>query len=211
MDASRFDSLARSIGSRRATLRALGALALGGVALSTYDEAEALRCSKNKPCPVCHRCRRERCRPKRVFSRCTEGGTCCSPDLCCPKRQTCSSTGTSCEACPETTDFCTNGFPVCGYFGKETNDWCGCITSVEGATTCSSLFGPCFNCTTDQQCTDELGVPSICVNVSGCGICRGTGRKACVIKDCVKPATSAAVQSEGAGEMKRLSGVRPAG
>jgi hypothetical protein len=209
MEASRFDALARVIGSRISRRVAVG-LAATGLMARTGQDAAALRCSKNKPCPECHKCKDGKCKPKRLLSRCTEGGTCCSPDLCCPKEQTCSSTGTSCEACPETTDFCTNGFPVCGYFGKEKNQWCGCITSVEGATTCSSLFFACFSCTTDQQCTDEFGLESICTDLSGCGLCSGKGGKACMIKDCVKLATTAAVQSEAVGGLERLSGARPA-
>jgi hypothetical protein len=209
MDASRFDALARLIGSRVSRRVAVG-LAVTGLVARTETDVEAVRCSKQNPCPECQRCRKHKCKPKRVLSQCTEGGTCCSPELCCPQEQTCSDTGTSCEACPVTTDFCSAGFPVCGYYGTGKNDWCGCITSVDDVTTCSSLFGACFECTTDQECTDEFGLESICAYASGCA-CGATGGKVCIIKDCVDLAATAAVQSEKAGRLQRLSGVRPAG
>jgi len=213
MDASRLDALARLVGSRISRRVAVG-LAATGLVTTAGADAQAVRCSKTTPCPECQRCKKRKCKPKKALSQCTEGGTCCSPDLCCPKEQTCSSTGTSCEACPATTDFCDTGFPVCGYFGPGKKDWCGCITSVEGTTTCSSLFGPCFECTTDQECTDEFGDEfggeMICADATGCA-CGATGGKVCVTRDCVDPAATAAVQSEGVGGgLKRLSEMRPA-
>ena len=207
MDASRFDALARLVGSRISRRVAVGMTAIGLVT-TTGADAQVVRCSKQSPCPECQRCKKRKCKPKKALSQCSEGGTCCSPDLCCPQEQTCSDTGTSCEACPETTDFCINGFPRCGFFGAKKKDWCGCITSVEDVTTCSSLFGECFACTTDLECTEEFG-ESICADVSECGACGATGGTACVIRDCVDPAATPAVQGEAAGRLKRLSGVRP--
>lgn len=211
MDAERFDALTRLIGSRTSRRMAVG-LAATGLLTIVVPGTEAVGCSKTTPCPECQRCKKHKCKPKKALSQCTEGGTCCSPDLCCPQGQTCSDASPSCEACP-VTDICTDGFTVCGYSGAKKKDWCGCITSVEGTTTCSSLFGACFACTTDQECTDEFGDEfggeMICADATGCA-CGATGGKVCIIRDCVDPAATAAVQSEGVGGLKRLAGVRPA-
>ena len=208
MEASRFDALARLVGSRISRRVAVGLAATGLVTTASAD-AQAVLCSKTTPCPECQRCKKHKCKPKKALSQCTEGGTCCSPELCCPQGQTCSDTGPSCEACPETIDFCDTGFPVCGYYGARKKDWCGCITSVESTTTCSSLFGACFECTTDQECTERFGVESICADATGCA-CGATGGTVCIIRDCVDLAATAAVQSEAAGRLQRLSAVRPA-
>jgi hypothetical protein len=63
MVADRFAALTRHIGSRASRRLALGLAAIGVFTIAVPD-AEALRCSKNKPCPECFRCRKRRCRPK---------------------------------------------------------------------------------------------------------------------------------------------------
>jgi hypothetical protein len=207
MNAPRFDALARLVGARISRRVAVG-LAATGLVTTAGADAQAVRCTKQNPCPECQRCKKHKCKPKKVLSQCTEGGFCCTADLCCPKGQTCD--GVTCQTCPDNPDFCSHPFPICGYYGPGKNDWCGCITSDQDVTTCSSLFFGCFACTTDQQCTDEFEVEAICADISGCGQCGTTGGKACLIKDCVDVNTAAAARSEAAGSLQRLSGVRPA-
>jgi hypothetical protein len=208
MDDHRFDSLTRWVGTnqtRRGALRALAgsALGVGGVATATRDEASALTCD------ICQKKRRGRCRQRRVGAICGDGGSCCAPGLCCAKEQICFSA--DCQGCPGTSA-CTV-HPVCGYFSSRSEDYCLCITSVEGETTCSSLFGACFECTTDQECTDELGVPSVCMDLSGCTrSCRDTGKKLCFVKGCEQPAARATAASTDGGEtagLKRMTQVFP--
>ena len=71
MDANRFDSVARLIGSRT-TRRVAAGLAVTGLLSIAVPEASAVRCSTQKPCPDCYRCRQHRCRKRRNGSVCQE-------------------------------------------------------------------------------------------------------------------------------------------
>jgi hypothetical protein len=206
MDPQQFDRLVQTLTagvSRRRALRGLGALAIGGTAFATRDEASAITCD------ICQKKRHGRCKPKRVGAKCGEGGSCCEPGLCCDKELVCD--GETCSTCPET-ETC-DLHPVCGYFSSRSDDSCLCITSVEGTTTCSSLFAACFACDVDQDCTDEFGVPSVCMDLSGCTkSCGGTGRKACFVEGCERPAAEATAASRGgraAGDLRRMTELLP--
>ena len=134
------------------------------------------------------------------------GGFCCNWNLCCPKGQACD--GASCQSCPEVPDAC-QPIPICGFSRRFSGEFCGCLTSVEGVTTCSAAYGECFACTTDQECTDHLGYPAICLDVP-CD-CGSTGGRICLNEGCEVPVVNgAAGQSQGAGGLKRVSWLRPA-
>jgi hypothetical protein len=206
MDSTQFDRLVQTLTasvSRRRALGGLGTLVFSGMAIATRDEASAITCD------ICQKKRHGKCKPKRVGTKCGEGGSCCAPGLCCDKDLVCD--GETCSTCPET-EAC-DLHPVCGYFSSRSDDYCLCITSVEGATTCSSLFGACFDCATDHECTDMFGVPSVCMDLSGCTrACGSTGRKACFIAGCERPAagaTAASTGGEGTGGLRRMTEVLP--
>ena len=62
MDAERFDALTRLIGSRISRRVAVG-LTVTGLLSVTVPDAEALKCSKQKPCPACKWCTHKKCKP----------------------------------------------------------------------------------------------------------------------------------------------------
>ena len=61
MDAGRFDALTRRIGSRTTRRIAIG-LGVTGLLAITTSGADALQCSRQKPCPDCKKCKKRRCR-----------------------------------------------------------------------------------------------------------------------------------------------------
>jgi hypothetical protein len=65
LDAERFETLTRLIGSRTSRRMAVGLAATGLLSIAVPD-AEAVRCNQQTLCPVCRRCRRHRCRPDRT-------------------------------------------------------------------------------------------------------------------------------------------------
>ena len=77
MDADRFATLTRLVGSRTSRRVAVGLAATGLLSIAVPD-AEAARCNKQTLCPVCRRCRRHRCRPDR-----TQNGAICSFGFTC--------------------------------------------------------------------------------------------------------------------------------
>jgi hypothetical protein len=209
MDGIRFDRLARTIGARatrRAALLALAGAGLGGaLGVAGLDEAAA-KCSAKKPCGSCATCKKGKCKAKPGGTVCADGGgTCkkkacvcpndswlCPPAaLCCPNGKTCSPTHASCGACPPGNDVCNpDGFTVCGSTTANDSGFCGCVTSVENTSVCTSFAGHCFACTTDQACSDELGVAAICI----ASLCNCSEETACVVAAC----DSAGVTRSGA-------------
>jgi hypothetical protein len=83
LDAERFDTLTRLIRSRTSRRMAVGLAATGLLSIGVPD-AEAARCNKRKPCLVCRRCRRHRCRPDRSQNGdiCGSGGFTCDNGVC---------------------------------------------------------------------------------------------------------------------------------
>jgi hypothetical protein len=85
VEAERFDTLSRLIGSRTSRRKAV-ALAATGLLGIAAPEAAAGRCSRRKSCPECKRCKKQRCKPDATQNgaACTgvsggtcEGGACC--------------------------------------------------------------------------------------------------------------------------------------
>jgi hypothetical protein len=109
MDAARFDTLTRSLGSRTSRRVAVG-LAVSGLLGVAVPDAEAARCSRNRPCPQCKRCKQHRCRKDATQDGqdCTGGA--CQNGVCtaeCSSPQNCPGTDTDCQ-----TRTCTGG--TCG-------------------------------------------------------------------------------------------------
>lgn len=181
MDGQRFDNLVRTLRTRRSIFGVVAGLA----ALHGVDRDANARCKKK--CGPCKRCKKGKCRKKVPDGTpCLSGGTClggrccipnctdtpCNfPDGCggnctCTSGQACVS-GT-CGACPPNAD-CAN-IP-CGE--TSAGDFCRCVVSVDDQVLCVAISGdgilikfndPC----TDEQCTDEVGKPSICADFMGC-------------------------------------------
>jgi hypothetical protein len=121
MDDSRFDNVLRALTaspSRRAVLRALGALALGGGVGTSLEEAEARKCSE------CKKKRNGRCRKR-------PDGTYCSVGTCTNGRCGCASiddcyvnggSGSDGQVCQEgkcvCTDSRTHRCPGIGFCGE---------------------------------------------------------------------------------------------
>jgi hypothetical protein len=101
MDANGFDALARRIGSRTSRRAAL-ALAVTGVFTIAVPDAEAVKCSKKKPCPECQLCKKHKCRTL-TGTACT-GGTCqngvCTCDGNCRVNQCLINMATMFPGCP---------------------------------------------------------------------------------------------------------------
>jgi len=213
MDASRFDALARLVGSRTSRRVAVG-LAATSLVVRTSLNVEAAKCSKKKPCPECRRCKKHKCKLDDGAACSGEGiclgGVCgcgsgeflCTEvtPRCCDQEQAC--LAESCGACPESPDPCTSG-PECGRT-TANNPQCFCVTSVEGTTTCSSIFvtlDQVADCTTDDDCTGIFGpgVEGVCVNVP----CLDMGfDKVCLNKGCVDLNSLAVTSRAGTSEPK---------
>jgi hypothetical protein len=211
MDAERFDTLTRFISSRTSRRVTVGLVATGLLAITVPEaETKAVRCSETTPCPGCYRCKKHKCKKNNGASctggtcqkgscRCTGAGfSCTDVALCCQQEQAC--LAESCGACPESPDPCTSG-PECGRTTAD-NPQCFCVTSVEGTTTCSSIFATLdqvAECTTDDDCTDVLGpgVEAVCVNAP----CLGLGfEKVCLNTGCVDLNSLASTSRVGASE-----------
>ncbi len=105
----------------------------------------------------------------------------CLPEECCQAGEVCAITEESvtCQdgGCP-TTDICSDpDVFLCGAS-------CYCATSVEDQTACIDfLVSSCFECTTDAECTTDLGQDAICIPTgefcTGCdgftNVCIATG------------------------------------
>ena len=151
----------------------------------------------------CVGCRRDRdCRDVGLPGfRCVEnGGNCCGnrpksvcaapsgalppcdglicDDACCEFEQACVGDPGACVACPAGSNLC-DGNPVsCDPFGE-----CFCVTSIEDVAVCSSMFGFCADCDSDDQCSFALGEQAVCIPAPDC--CGDLGAtRACVPATC---------------------------
>ena len=139
MDADRFDTLSRTLttpGSRRTTLRALGALALGGGVAASLDEAEAGKCGE------CKRKKNGRCKKR-------PDGTFCSVGKCRDGRCGCATVndcyefggdGSDGQVCQESKCVCTApGTSRCLNLGGSFGGACGecCSFTCPGGRICN--------------------------------------------------------------------------
>jgi hypothetical protein len=127
-------------------------------------------------------------------SSCVTGDECCVASDCggiyqcvdgfclCPDPSEVPCTASSCcnpaadEVCAftETEAACQGGgCPEADFCNDETHYLCDidcfCVTSVDGATTCTTGFIDCTPCTADTDCEPILGEPGICI--TGGGLC----------------------------------------
>jgi hypothetical protein len=181
MDAQRFDSLVKTLRTRRS---ALGLVASVSTLLGlVVDETAAKKCKKK--CGPCRLCKKGRCRKKIPDGTpCLSGGTCLAGQCCIPNcaEQPCNSSdgcggncscnrgqscvSGTCEACPTDAE-CTD-IP-CGEtrFGGP----CRCTVSVDGQPACVSIGDHLtkFNVVcSDAQCTIDQGKTSFCIDGQGC-------------------------------------------
>lgn len=196
MHGNSFDRLARAASSRahrRAALGAVAASGLGGLfGMAAIDEAAA-KCSQKKPCGLCRRCKKKKCKRQPDDAACGTGGVCqsgacvcpdqrqpCAEGLCCAMGQACF--GGECEACGASgIDPCSP--PVCGRAGNDAP--CFCTVSVEVTPACVQFdLNDCRACTTNADCTTYLGTPAVCVDLSehSCAnaFCQETGHRFCM-------------------------------
>jgi hypothetical protein len=170
MDADRFDTLSRTLttpGSRRTTLRALGALAFGGAAAASSASAEA-----GKNCPVCKKKKRGRCRKVKDGTLCSpeEGvhGECVSGHCCLPN---------NCTECPN----------VCAAYDALTE--CRAILDSGGVKTCCRpLQQICNSSDLGAECCWAASKPVSCRTIAnkgtfGCGFSEANTVTRCCIPE----------------------------
>jgi len=167
MDANRFDTLARLIGSRtsRRIAFSLGATGLLSIAA---PEAEARRCSTQKDCPKCYRCRKHRCRPL-TGTACGGGKTCCS-GVCVDLR----TDPSNCGRCDRVFDAgtCYHGACACAVAGVTCPTGCGCSTRTTFPNATAVCTGDGTICSEQPECPNG---DSDCPLGSACVVgCDGT-------------------------------------
>lgn len=228
MDEARFDRIARAVGSRasrRAALVALAGAGLGGaVGIAQPREAAAKQCRKNRQCGVCGRCKNGKCKARQAGTICADnGGECQGADcVCptdawlCPPAAACCDTGQACfvdvfggagcGACPGAIDLCNDDIPQCGQFSDEPFDVCGCVTSGAGESICSTGFYDCIQCADDDDCTEQLGVPGVCLTLpSDCSGCETS--TICMMATCEAPPIGTSASGKRA-RLKRIPHTR---
>jgi hypothetical protein len=157
MDADRFDALTQFIGSRTSRRVVVGLAATGLLSMAVPD-AEAARCSKQKPCPECKKCKRHRCKPDATQNGtvCSGGTGTCVKGTCCPLQLACGST------CCASGKQCSGGIcvPACAGFGDSCNVDGDCC-SVSCVSTLGSKFCTCSPagkvCHSSSDCCGGLG------------------------------------------------------
>jgi hypothetical protein len=165
MDDSRFDSVLRALTaspSRRAVLRALGALALGGGIVTSFEEAQARKCGE------CKKKKDGRCRKVKDGTYCSVG-TCTNGRCGCATIDDCyvnGGNGSDGQVCQDGKCVCTaQGTSRC----KDFDGICGeCCTTCAGGRICFNADGP-FRC----YCNGFVAVDcqQVCIPKSCDGLC----------------------------------------
>lgn len=149
------------------------------------------RCEHGECVGGCNPCQECVTSPGDPYGNCVHkaGTFVCAPDRCCDNGQAC--TGGECRTCPEVRDYCTSADVLCGKTAA-ANPNCYCITSVDGDTTCTSVFvntNQSADCQSDTDCTGywsaDPDVPGVCIDAP-CwyGFAGRPLRKWCVNKGC---------------------------
>jgi len=167
MDADRFDTLSRALttpGSRRTTLRALGALALGGGIATSFDEAEARRCGE------CKKKKNGRCRKVKDGTYCSVG-TCTNGRCGCVSINDCyvnGGNGSDGQICRDSKCICadsrTHRCPGSGYCGE-----CCAAGECSGGSFCQSVSGGPYLCYCSLITAVEC--QQVCIPKSCDGLC----------------------------------------
>lgn len=190
MDPTRFDALAKALGSSANRRAALGLAA--ALAALRGEDAEAAKC--RKPCGECKRCKRGKCKPARDGTSCGIGKTCQNGRCKCPSGKIscpdgrcgvrCCANGRACDqACggPAGNNYCCPAdrpMSICGNCYPEGSSVCepghnpGCCGP---GYVCCGKTHCCFEET--QECRVNCGgVPgsnSCCIKGSGPTCCEG--------------------------------------
>ena len=172
MDAQRFDTIVKTLRTRRSMLGLVAGIgAMLGVGA---DEATAKKCKK--PCGPCKRCKKGRCRPRPDDTPCGQGGRClkgrCNPaPICSAVNARCSvdNPGACCSG------ICRGADQTC----RRGNNGADCLTDND------CISGTCvgYRCQGYVDCT---GAPlgTICHTDGGCafdtcGSCWNEGSSTC--------------------------------
>jgi len=196
---TRFDAIAKALGSVTTRRLTLGALLGGALARLGLTDAEAAKSGKCKTkCGECEKCKKGKrrkkngkkvykkgkCQPKTNGTVCT-GGSCCGGvcrDLQSDEAN-CGTCGTVCTAnqvCQAGSCFPRSTCPAAGTgfctFTPCGTPECFCAQSTEGNSVCVTIAGAACpptggSCTTDASCPPG----EVCVNVGepGCGCAAG--------------------------------------
>jgi hypothetical protein len=126
-------------------------------------------------------------------------GQCCGPD------QACLGQPATCGSCPAGANACDASPTKCASFdyGDGEEEACYCVTSVDGVATCSSLWGFCGDCESDEQCSFAIGTQAVCIPAADCCDRFGTGR-ACVVASCFDGGPISPDATRGAERGRRL-------
>ena len=189
MDADRFDTLTRSLGSAGSRRRALGAAlsgALVALGVTDPDEASAARSARCRRRPgECERCDRGKCEKKDGKKRCKAGkikakafGTPCSLGTCQNGACIAAATTTMAPPTPPAPLTCPQGLTncngVCRNLDVEKANCGACGRECPG-TNQACCSGGCRNLNRDSNncgaCGNECGAGEVC--------CRGTCQATC--------------------------------
>jgi hypothetical protein len=137
----------------------------------------------------------------------------CSPGVCCPQLQTC--LNGECEDCPEAPDPCElDQEHFCGRTTATGDPFCYCVTSIDGAPACSSVFGDEFqsrDCTSDEDCAtlvNVFGAETICVHAPCLPLVNPNVVKVCINKDCEDLLASQRMGAESNGTASSIRQLR---
>lgn len=180
MDSNRFDSLTRSIGSRRTVLSGALAALLGWTAT---EETEAQPKSRRRQCKGGKKLCRGRCVSKRKCCRdsecprgafCSNSGNCiCTTECCknsdCETGSRCLKNGSCAKICNFSTLLCPGDCP-CSFQTAENQQHC-----VESRGTCDGISKKCTSsaqCPEGQQCQQTPCGPDNTVVLRCFPLCR---------------------------------------
>jgi hypothetical protein len=193
MDSQHFDLLVRLFHDASSRRGMLGLVLGGAVApwfgLADIDAKKRKHKHKRKKRQKCKKSQKKcgkKCIPKTGC--CTDAdcegdesccaGQCTAPVFCndqavCGCDEVCGVEGFeyACQAggCPQT-DFCSD--PKTYYCSP--NPSCACATTNDGANACvDRAFAACSPCTSDDQCTESLGFPAVCLSAGPFCTCGG--------------------------------------
>jgi hypothetical protein len=175
MEADSFDTLTRFLiatGSRRRTLAAALAGALGLLGLARPDHAAAARSGKCKPkCTECATCKRGKCHKTKHGKTCRKGkcqakanGTACSSGTC--QGGICTAAGT-CTAAQE--DLCQEQDFAAANCNGTTG--CSCYTTTHNTRFCGrdlSAYCPTGGCADDADCPGTEACAQVLMDCGGC-------------------------------------------
>ena len=194
MEDTRFDDMAKALGSRTSRRLTLSALLGGAIGRLGLDEAEAAKSGKCKPkCDECEKCdkgkcdkkngkkkcKKGKCKPKAAGTPCTlatgSGGACCNGTCVNIKtdKSNCGACGTRCtdvssnQVCQEGSCFPTSTCPATtiGLCFDAVPTPCGAPDCICDRSTEGNVFCASF---TNVQCPPPVGAGQACTSSADC-------------------------------------------